>query len=147
MFYTILGFTKSCLGKLNDYDGFFQIIPGSNKIIEPINNKGFDTVHLKCDCIVGSLLNGIGHSILYSFAWYNLPGHKNFKEPRVKLFEKTKKSVLFHTSFYVQDGDNRPIDFERESVSFTCQLIKRWSAKWTGICSNLETKPLIYYFQ
>ena len=41
-FYTILGFTQSQQGILNDIDGFYQIISGSYKSNKPINITGID---------------------------------------------------------------------------------------------------------
>ena len=57
--YTILGFTQSRSYLLDDIDGFYQLISGSNKSDKPINITGIDKIHLKCDCIQGSIVNGI----------------------------------------------------------------------------------------
>ena len=123
-FYKILGFTQSRSYPLDDIDGFYQIIAGSYKSDRPINITGIDKVHLKCDCIQGSIVNGIREPILYSFVLSSPPGHKIFKEPRVKLFKKINKSVLSHITFYLEDDDYKPVDFNNETISFTCQLIK-----------------------
>ena len=123
-FYFILGFTQSHQGPLNDIEGIYQILPGSYKSEKPINITGIDKIHLKSDCIQGSIVNGIREPILYSFALSSPPGHKIFKEPRVKLFKKVNKSVLSHITFYFEDDDHKPVDFHNETVSFTCQLIK-----------------------
>ena len=58
-FYTILGFTQSHSYPLNDLDGFYQLIAGSYKSDKPINITGIDKIHLKCDCIQRSIMNGI----------------------------------------------------------------------------------------
>ena len=123
-FYTILGFTQSRSYPLDDIHGFYQLIAGSYKSDRPINITGIDKVHLKCDCIQGSIVNGIREPILYSFALSSPPGHKIIKEPRVKLFKKINKSVLSHITFYFEDDDYKPVDFHGETISFTCQLIK-----------------------
>ena len=123
-FYTILGFTQSRSYPLDDIDNHYQIIAGSYISDKPINITGIDKVHLKCDCIQGSIVNGIGEPILYSFALSSPPGHKIYKEPRVKLFKKINKSVLSHITFYFEDDDYKPVDFHGETISFTCQLIK-----------------------
>ena len=123
-FYTILGFTKSHQGPLNDIDGFYQLISGSYKSEKPINITGIDKVHLKCDCIQVSIVNGIRQPILYSFALDQPPGHKIYKEPKVKLFKKVNKSVLSLINFYFEDDDHKPVDFNGEMINFTCQLIK-----------------------
>ena len=123
-FYTILGFTQCHQGPLNDIDGFYQIISGSYKGDKPINITGIDKIHLKCDSVQGSIVNGVREPILYSFALSSPPGHKIYKEPRVKLFKKINKSVLSHINFYLEDDDHKPVDFNGETISFTCQLIK-----------------------
>ena len=123
-FYTILGFTQSRSYPLDDIDSHYQIIAGSYKSDRPINITGIDKIHLKCDCIQGSIVNGIREPILYSFALSSPPGHKIYKEPRVKLFKKINKSVLSHITFYFEDDDYKPVDFHGETISFTCQIIK-----------------------
>ena len=85
-FYTILGFTRSHSYPLDDIDGFYQLIEGSYKSDRPINITGIDKIHLKCDCIQGSIVNGVREPILYSFALSSPPGHKIYEEPRIKLF-------------------------------------------------------------
>ena len=123
-FYTILGFTRSRSYPLDDIDGFYQLIAGSYRSDRPINITGIDKIHLKCDCIQGSIVNGIREPILYSFALSSPPGHKIYKEPRVKLFKKMNKSVLSHITFYFEDDDHKAVDFNGETISFTCQLIE-----------------------
>ena len=123
-FYTILGFTQSHSYPLVDIDGYYQLIAGSYKSDRPINITGIDKVHLKADCIQGSIVNGIREPILYSFALSSPPGYKIFKEPRIKLFKKINKSTLSHITFYFEDDDHKPVDFNNETISFTCQLIK-----------------------
>ena len=58
-FYTILGFTQSHSYPLDDIDGFYQLISGSYKNERPINFTNVDKVHLKCDCIDGSITQQI----------------------------------------------------------------------------------------
>ena len=123
-FYTILGFIQSRSYPLDDIDGFYQIIAGSYKSDRPTNITGIDKTNLKCDCIQGSKVNGVREPILYSFALSSPPEHKINKEPRVKLFKKINKSVLSHITFFFEDDDHKPVDFNGETISFTCQLIK-----------------------
>ena len=123
-FYTILGFTQSRSYPLDDIDGFYEFIAGSYKSDRPISITGIDKIHLKCDCIQGSIVNGIREPILYSFALSSPPSHKIYKEPKVKLFEKINKSVFSHITFYLEDDDHKAVDFNGETVSFTCQLNK-----------------------
>ena len=100
------------------------MIAGSYKSDNTFNITGIDKIHLKCDCIQGSIVNGVGEPILFSFALSSPPGQKKFKEPRVKLFRKVNKSVLSHIKFYFEDADYKPVSFNGETISFTCQLIK-----------------------
>ena len=87
-FYTILVYTQSRSYPLDDIDGFYQLIAGSYKSDRPINITGIDKIHLKCDCIQGSIVNGVREPILYSFALSSPPGHKIYKEPRVNFLKK-----------------------------------------------------------
>ena len=57
-FYTTLGFTESKSYPLNDINGFYQIIAGSYASNKPINITGSNKIHLKCNCIQGSIVNG-----------------------------------------------------------------------------------------
>ena len=98
------------------------MIPGSYKSEKPINITGIDKVYLKCDCFDGSIVNGIREPILFSFALDQPSGHKIYKEPKIKLFKKIK--TFSHITFYLEDDDYKPVDFNGETISFTCQLIK-----------------------
>ena len=62
-FCTILGFTQSRFYPLDDIDGFYQLVAGLYKSDKPINSTGIDKIHLKCDCIQGSIVNGIRQPI------------------------------------------------------------------------------------
>ena len=77
-FYTFLGFTQSRSYPLDDIDGFYQLIAGSYKSDKPINITGIDKIHLKCDCIQRSIINGIREPILYSFALSSPPGLRKY---------------------------------------------------------------------
>ena len=123
-FYTLLGFTQSHQGPLNDIERFHQTLPGSYKSDKPFNITGINKVHLKCNVVDGSIVNGVREPTLYSFALDQPPGHKIYKEPKVKLFKKINKSVLSHLTFYLEDDDYKAVDFNGETVSFICQLIK-----------------------
>ena len=100
------------------------MIPGSYKTDKPINITSIDKVHLKCDCFDGSIVKGIREPILYSFALDQPLGYKIDKEPKVKLFKILNMPVLSHITFYLEDDDYKAVDFNGETISFTCQLIK-----------------------
>ena len=78
-FYTILEFIQSHSGPLGDIEGFVYLIPFKYRSEKPINITCIDKVHLKCDCIKGSIVNGIREHILYSLFLDQPPGHKFFK--------------------------------------------------------------------
>ena len=99
------------------------MIAGSYKADRPIFITGIDKVLLKTDCIQGSILNGVRQTFLYSVGLNQPPGHKIFKEPKLKLFKRVNKSVLSHITFYLEDDDHKAADFNGETISFTCQLI------------------------
>ena len=123
--YIILGVTQSLSGVLGDIDGFVQLLQGNYKINKPINVTGIDKYLLKCDCINGSIVNGVGEAKLYSFALSSFPGHTLFKEPKIKLFIKLNKPVLSQIIFYLEDDDYKPDDCNGETINFTCQLIEK----------------------
>ena len=75
-FYNILGFTQSHSFPLDNIDGFYQLIAGSYKSDKPTNITRIDKVHLKCNCIQGSTMNGTREPILYSFSLDQPAGHK-----------------------------------------------------------------------
>ena len=83
-----------------------------------------DKNYIKSNVVDGSIVNCIREEILYSFALDQPPGQKIYKEPKVKLFKKLNKRVLSHISFYLEDDDHKGVDFNGETISFTCQLIK-----------------------
>ena len=123
-FYTLLCFTQSHSYPLDDIDGFYQLIAGLYESDKPNNITGTDKVHLKCNVVDGSIVNGVREPILYSFVLDQPPGHKIYKEPRIKFFKKINKSVFSRITFCLEDDDYKPVDFNGETISFTCQPIK-----------------------
>ena len=66
-----------------------------NTLAKKIVNLGnTNKIHLKCDVIDGSVVDGLRQPILYSFVLYKLPGYKIFSEPETKYYKKINKSVL-----------------------------------------------------
>ena len=117
IFYTILGFTQSHSEPLSDIQGFVQLIAGTFKSNRPINVTGIDKVHSKCDCINGSVVNGVQRPILYSFGVSSLTGQKIYKEPRIKLPKKLEP-VLSHITFYLQADGHKPVDFNNDLMFY-----------------------------
>ena len=46
--------------------------------------------------------------------------------PGSKLSMKIIESVFSHVTNYLEDDDHKPVDFNGETISFTCQLLKKW---------------------
>ena len=86
---------------------------------------------MKCDCIDGSVLNGVRQPILYSFVLDKLPGYKVFCEPETIHYRKINKSVLNTITFYLEDNDHKEVDFNGETLTFTLQMIKIYHNTFT----------------
>ena len=56
------------------------MIAGSYKSDRPINNTGIDKVHLKSNCVDGSIVIGVREPIFYSFALSSRLGKKFTKK-------------------------------------------------------------------
>ena len=113
-FSTILGFTSGW-----DYKHYNKYT--SQKVV---NLGSTNKIHLNCDCIDGSVLDGVRQPILYSFVLDKLPGYKVFSEPETIHYKKINKSVLNTITFYLEDDNNEEVDFNGETLTFTLQMIK-----------------------
>ena len=72
----VLGFTNK------DYQA------GTHTAEKPVMITTTDKVHLKCDCVDGSIVNGIPEQILLSINLIAPPGYKIIKEPTTVLYKK-----------------------------------------------------------
>ena len=88
--YTILSFTQSHAGTLNDLEGFVRKMPGAYKGQKPIKFTDIDEMHLKCEYNDGKLVKGVREPALFTFALDKPSGHQIFKEHIIKLFFKHK---------------------------------------------------------
>ena len=86
---TIIGFTPHW-----DYKHYDKYI--SQKIV---NLSTTMEIHLKCDCIDGSVVDGLRQPILYNFVLDKFPGYKKFCQPETTYYKK-KKSVLNIITFF-----------------------------------------------
>ena len=93
----------------------------SDKIL---NLNKVNKIHLKCDIIDGSVINGVRQPILYSFVLDKKPGYKIFSEPETLHYKKIIKSILNTITFYLEDDNNKEVDFNQETFTFTLQMIK-----------------------
>ena len=112
-FSTILGFTAGW-----DYKHYNQYL--SQKIV---NLSSTNKIHLKCEAIDGSVLNGVRQPILCSFVLDKKPGYKVFSEPETIHYKKLNKSVLNTITFYLEDDNNAEVDFNQKTLTFTLQMI------------------------
>ena len=109
---TLLGFTNK---------GYSS---GTHKSEKPVTITTTDKVHLKCDCVYGSIVNGIREQILFSFNLSAPPGYKIIKEPNIILYKKINKTRLDSIQFFLEDNNHNPVDFNGETLTFTIQIIK-----------------------
>ena len=125
-FSTILGFTAGW-----DYKHYNQYL--SQKIV---NLSSTNKIHLKCDAIDGSVVDGARQPILYSFVFDKSSGYKVFCEPETILYKKINKSILNTITFYLEDDNNEEVDFNGETLTFTLKMIK--------ILYNMFTHTYLY---
>ena len=109
-FHTLFGFTPYW-----DYkptNAIHADAPGvytSDKII--LNLNTIDKIHLKCDCIDGSVQDGVRQPILFTFVLDKPSGYKVFCQPETIHYKKLNKSVLNTITFYLEDDNNKEVDF------------------------------------
>ena len=113
-FSTILGFTAGW-----DYKHYNQYL-SQNIVNLGITKK----IHLKCDAIDGSVVNGVRQPILHSFVLDKPCGYKVFCETETIHYKKINKSVLNTMTFYLEDDNNKLVDFNGETLTFTLKMIK-----------------------
>ena len=108
----VLGFTRT------EYQA------GTHTSEKPVMITTTDKVHLKCDCVDGSIVNGIREQILFSFNLSAPPGYKIIKEPTTVLYKLINKTRLDTIQFFLEDSNQNPVDFNGETLTFTIQIIK-----------------------
>ena len=122
-FHTLLGFSPYWDHKPNN--SHHILTPGvypSDKVI--LNLNTIDKIHLKCDAIDGSVVNGIRQPILFSFVLDKPPGYKVFSEEETIHYKKLNKSVLNTLTFYLEGDNNEEVDFNQKTLTFTLQMIQ-----------------------
>ena len=112
-FHTLLGFTPYW-----DYKPSNVYTSDKSLNLNTVNKN-----HLKCDIIDGSVVNGVRQPIFYSFVLDKRPGYKVFCEPETIHYKKINKSVLNTITFYLEDDNNKEVDFNQETLTFTLQMI------------------------
>ena len=122
LFWTLSGFTPYWDYKPTNSN--HDAIPGVYTSDKILNLKTINKLHLKCDCIDGSIQDGVRQSILFSFVSDKLPGYKVFYEPETIHYKKINKSVLITLTFYLEDDRDKEVNFNQETLTFTLQMIK-----------------------
>ena len=79
---------------------------------------------MKCDCIEGSIQDGVRQPILFSFVLDKPSGYKVFCEPEKIHYIKTNKSNSNTNTFQFEDDNNEVVDFNGETLTFSLQMIK-----------------------
>ena len=79
---------------------------------------------MKCDCIDGSILNGLREPVIFSFVLDKPSGYKVFCEPEIFHYKKINKSVLNTVTFYLEDDNNEEVIFNGETLTFTLQMFE-----------------------
>ena len=122
-FHTLLGFEPYWDYKpTNAFNSNGDGVYTSDKVI--LNLNTINKIHLKCDCIDGSVVNGLRQPILYSFMLDKPSGYKVICEPETIHYKKINKSVLNTIMFYLEDDNNEKVNFNGETWTFTLQMIK-----------------------
>ena len=132
-FSTILGFTPRW-----DYKHYDKYISQKS-----VNLGSTNKIHLKCNVIDGSLVNGLRQPIIYSFVLDKLPGYKVFCPPETIQYKKINKTALNTTAFYLEDDNNKEVNFNGETLTFTLQMIKIWMNKWAFKNFKLKVIALV----
>ena len=116
---------KSFFHTLLGHDPYFDYkVPGVYTSDKILNLNTTNKIHLKCDCIDGSIQDGISQPKLYSFVLDKPSGYKIFCEPETIHYKRINKSVLNTIPFYLEDDNNKEVDFNQETLTFTLQKIK-----------------------
>ena len=89
-----------------------------------VNLRAINKIHLNCDGVAGSVVNGIREPILFSFVLDKPTGYKIFCQPETIHFRKINKPALNTITLYLEDDINEEVDFNQGTLTFTLQLIK-----------------------
>ena len=120
-FHTLLDFTPYWDYKPTNSNIPIPVVYIGDKIL---NLNTINKIHLKCDCIDGSIQDGVRQPILFSFVLDKPSGYKVFCQPETVHYKKINKSVLNTITFYLEDDNNKEVDFNGETLTFTLQMIK-----------------------
>ena len=100
---------------LNKFLGFRKKYPAATYLKEkPTNTANIGKVHLNCDCVVGSVVNG-GRKRISSFGFSAPRKFETFKEPTSFLFKITTESNFGDIIFYIEEEDGSTKNFNGEN--------------------------------
>ena len=111
----LLGFTE----RIIDHDS------GINMSDNKVDIIAIDKVHLHCNVIRGSILNGKNSDILYSFHLDKPPGFQIFYKESFIQFKTVTTDKLESIYFEFRDDDGKPVSFQGETITFTLILIEK----------------------
>ena len=111
--------SSKLLGFTNEY-----YTKGTHISEKPVMLTTTDKVHLKSDCVDGSIVNGIREQVLFSFILSAPPGYKIIKDPNIMLYKKLNKTRLDKILFFLEDSNHNSVDFNTETLTFTIQIFK-----------------------
>ena len=114
LFSTVLGFTAGW-----DYKHYKENISG-----KLLNLGKRDKIHLKRVIIDGSVRDAKRQPKRFSFILDRPLGYKDFHQPQTIHDEKVTESVLNTKTFYLEEDNNEEVDFNKERLCSTLQMIK-----------------------
>ena len=130
---TFLGFTlywdsKPTIAIHADSPGLYT----SDKILILIT---IDKFLLKTDVIDGSIVNCSRQAILFSFVLKKACSFKVFCELETICYKKLSRFVLNTIKFYLEDDYDEEVSFNRETLTFTLQMMRIYSR--ISLCSKV----------
>ena len=120
---TNLGFTPHW-----DYEQNYKSVGEANEnTIQKFNLNRFailDNKHLKSDCTNGSGVNGLLQPILFSFLLTKSTVYKKTCKPERMYYKKTNKSSLNTKLFFLENDDDKEVNFNEETLTINWQIVK-----------------------
>ena len=89
-----------------------------------LNLSTIDEIDLKCDVFDSSVVNRIREPILFSFTLDKPSWYKVFFQRQTIPYEKMNKFVLNTITFYLEDDNNKEVNFKGQTLTFTLQMTK-----------------------
>ena len=81
-------------------------------------------MHIKCECIIGSILDGCRQPIFYSFNLNKPHGCKVFCKPETIHANKINNSFLNIIVIYLEGDNKENVNFNGETLTFILQIVK-----------------------